>query len=127
MNRRGNALAGLLVVAAIILLATVAFLVGPRLFSGSSAPASPRADGLGTTVVGQVKYAAKDDVCRSNLGQARLAVQVAQTSGEDSLPPSLNDLRLPAQFQACPIGKEPYLYDPTAGTVACPHPGHERY
>ena len=33
-------------------------------------------------------------------------------------------LSLPA---TCPVGEEPYDYDPTTGQIHCVHPGHERY
>lgn len=86
-----------------------------------------RADQKGETVIGQVKARSQDAVCRSNLSQVRAAIAVAKTSGEDVNPASLNELRLPESMLSDPIGKEPYLYDASTGTVKCPHPGHAKY
>lgn len=125
MRRRGQTLVATLVVIAIMGILAVA-LLKPWAVGGTAKPA--RADGKGNTVPGLVKLKAEDTVCRSNLGQVRLAIQVATSSGEDAMPTSLNDLRgLPREFLSCPLGKEPYAYDPTTGTVRCVHPGHEKY
>lgn len=124
MRRRGQTLVATLIVIAIMGILAVA-LLKPWAVGGTAKPA--RADGKGTTVPGLVKLKAEDDVCRSNLGQVRLAIQVAQSSGEDAAPPSITDLKLPKSFLSCPLGKEPYEYDPTAGTAKCVHPGHEKY
>lgn len=114
-----------LIVIAIMGILAVA-LLKPWAVGGTAKPA--RADGKGNTVPGLVKLSAEDDVCRSNLGQVRLAIQVAQSSGEDAAPQSLSELPgLPKSFLSCPLSKEPYAYDPSTGTVRCVHPGHEKY
>jgi hypothetical protein len=46
---------------------------------------------------------------------------------EDQPPADVRETKLPAEFYACPIGKEAYLYDAASGKVQCPHPGHEKY
>ena len=122
--QRGQTLVASLIVIAIILVLAVVLLRGSGAFTG--APASNRADGKGTTVVGAVRYEAKDEVCKSNLGQVRQAIQIAAPLDED-FPATLQDTKLPSEFYACPIGKEPYQYDPATGVVRCPHPGHEKY
>lgn len=123
--RRGQTLVGLLIVIAIMAVLAVA-VMRPWAVGGTAKPA--RADGKGTTVPGLVKLKAEDTVCRSNLEQVRLAIQVATSSGEDTFPASLGELRgLPKDFLSCPLGHEPYAYDPTTGTVRCVHPGHEKY
>ena len=123
--RRGQTLVGLLIVIAIMAILAVA-VMRPWAVGGTAKPA--RADGKGTTVPGLVKLKAEDTVCRSNLEQVRLAIQVATSSGEDTFPASLGELRgLPKDFLVCPLGKEPYAYDPATGTVRCVHPGHEKY
>lgn len=67
-------------------------------------------------------------VCKSNLQQVRMAVQMFHDSDPDGkFPASLADLKLPAQMLVCPDGKEPYQYDPQTGAVHCVHPGHENY
>lgn len=125
MRRRGQTLVATLVVIAIMAILAVA-LLRPWAVGGTAKPA--RADGKGETLPGMVKLKAEDTTCQSNLGQVRLAIQVAMSSGEDTPPTSLQELRgLPANFLACPLGKEPYQYDPSTGTVRCVHPGHEKY
>ena len=124
MRQRGQTLVATLIVIAIMGILAVA-LLKPWAVGGTAKPA--RADGKGNTVPGLVKLKAEDEVCRSNLGQVRLGIQVAQSSGEDAAPQSISDLKLPREFSYCPLGKEPYAYDPSTGTVHCVHPGHEKY
>lgn len=125
MKRKAFTLIEILAVLGIIaVLATIAT-VGLR--STSGAPSS-RKDGKGNTVIGQTMLRAKDEVCRSNVNQVRQMLFAGSTGGEDGYPAQLKDLRgLPKDFELCPIGKEAYDYDPQAGTVSCPHPGHEKY
>jgi hypothetical protein len=113
-----------LVVIAIIGILAVVMLKGSGAFGGQTG--SPRKDGKGQTIIGQTTYRAKDEVCRSNLGQVRMSIQV-NTDSEENHPATLQELKLPAEFSYCPIGKEPYVYDPSSGKVSCPHPGHENY
>lgn len=124
MRQRGQTLVASLVVIAIMGILAVA-LLRPWAVGGTSKPA--RADGLGNSMPGLVKLKTEDTVCQSNIGQVRLMIQ-AQMGGDDTYPASLTELRgLPKEFLSCPIGKEPYQYDPTTGTVRCVHPGHEKY
>lgn len=123
--RKGFSLIEVLAVMAIIAVLAVGATVGMRAFGDSK---SARPDGKGQTVIGQTLYRARDEVCRSNLGQVRQMVYVQSTGGEEGYPTAITDLRgLPKDFTVCPIGKEPYRYDPAVGSVACPHPGHEKY
>jgi hypothetical protein len=121
---RGQTLVATLVVITIIAVLSVALWKGSGAFGGPGP--SPRKDGKGQTVLGQVQYKAKDEVCRSNLGQVRMAITL-NTDTDENHPASLQDLKLPKEFSFCPIGKEGYVYDPADGTVTCPHPGHEKY
>ncbi len=114
-----------LVVGAIILVLVIVLFKGTALFGGKPLP--PRKDHLGTTVLGQARYAAKDDVCRSNLGQLRQAIQVYETTNEDHPPTQMSDTKIGSEFYECPIGHEKYQYDPNTGQVHCVHPGHENY
>lgn len=86
-----------------------------------------RADQEGNTVVGQSLARAKDEKCMENLRQIRLAIEVSRTSGEDTFPPDLKSLKLPAEMLHDPIDKVEYEYDPENGTVKCNHPGHKKY
>lgn len=121
MKRGQTLVASLIVLVIIAILAVV-------VFNGSlGAGKSTRKDGLGTTIPGKVKAAARDDVCRSNLNQVRMAIQIERSTADDAPPASLKDLRLSEEFLKCSIGQEPYEYDPETATVKCPHPGHEKY
>lgn len=122
MNRKGQTLVATLIVLVIIGMLAVVMMNG-SLGAGQSS----RKDGLGTTIPGKVMYGAKDDVCRSNLNQARGAIVIAKMDNDDKPPASKDDLRLSASFLSCPIGKEPFEYDPEEGTIKCVHPGHEKY
>ncbi|HEY0866195.1 MAG TPA: prepilin-type N-terminal cleavage/methylation domain-containing protein [Fimbriimonas sp.] len=124
MSRKGQTLAAMLIVIVIIAILAAVMYVGPGVLGGKKE--SPRADKMGNTTMGLSKLQAEDEVCRSNLRQLRSAIQVVQMS-EDRFPTSLMEVPSGASMSACPIGKEPYAYDPMSGTVSCPHPGHENY
>ena len=68
---------------------------------------------------------AKEVQCMSNLRSVRQGI-VMYKSQNETLPPSLKDLKMGmgADFFKCPVGGEPYQYDPITGAVRCPHPGH---
>ena len=118
-RRRGQTLVASLIVIVIIAILAVTLLGG----SGKSS----RADGLGKTLPTQVKLKAKDEACKSNLSQVRSAILIARTNADDAPPVDLSETRLGADFLKCPIGGESFVYDASAGTVTCPHPGHEQY
>lgn len=122
--RSGQTLAASLIVIVIIAILAVVLMKGTGAFGPSQ---SPRADGRGTTVPGLVKAKAEDTVCRNYLGQLRASLQIAKMDNDDQWPATLQDSRLGSSFYACPMGKEPYSYDPASGQVRCPHPGHEKY
>lgn len=124
MNQKGQTLAALLVVVAIIALLAGALYFGSGMFGTPKEP--PRADKLGTSMPALSKLKAQDDVCMSNLQQVRTAVQMARMSDEQP-PTSLDDIPSVKSLVYCPIGHEHYNYDPSTGRVTCPHPGHENY
>ena len=125
MKRRtaGNTLASTLVVIAIIcILAAVYYL--PR--GGESA----RKDGKGVTTVGATLMAAKDEKCRSAMSQIKQLIYVQNETGGDDAdkPKTIDEIRgLPESMKRCPIGNEPYVFDPVTQTAHCVHPGHEKY
>jgi len=121
MRRRGAVLASLLLAAAIVLVAVVAYLLWPKRQTAAARP-----DGLAHTTLGAARMAAKDTECRSNLQQARQALRLYLASSDEP-PASLEELKLPAAMTRCPVGGEPYVLDPNGPTVRCVHPGHEGY
>ena len=114
---RGLNLIELLVV--LVVIVAVAAYVWPR-YIGGKASGPTRYSGPVTQ--------ARDTVCRSNLTQARTSIQALSASDPDGRPPqSITDLGLPTEMQRCPVGGEPYRYDPSTGRIQCSHPGHEGY
>ncbi len=125
MRQRGQTLVATLIVIAIMGVLAVAML-RPWAVGGTAKPA--RADGKGDSVPGLVKLKADDTVCMSNIAQVRQFIQIARGNADDQPPATLAEIQgLPKEFLSCPLGKEPYQYDPTTGTVRCVHPGHEKY
>jgi len=118
-------LVGLLVAIAVLVLLGLVFVFGGFGLGGNPSNYQ-RKDNIGETVVGRSIARAKDEKCRDYLRQVRQALEIANPTGDE--PPSdLGDLRLGREFLECPLGKEPYRFDPAAGTVGCVHPGHEKY
>lgn len=118
LARSGQTMIGLLVVIVIILGLTLWFMYPSRQAKKGGAPQRSTAT--------QVKDKAEDVVCRNNLRQIRMAIQTDVMSGEPP-PKSLAELHYPAESLRCPVGGEPYRYDPRTGQVHCVHPGHERF
>jgi hypothetical protein len=113
-------LIGLLVVLVIIMLLYRNELGGP-VGGGSNVPGGAR-----TTLGGSVNRA-ESTVCRNNLAQLRAAIGIYQ-GNNGSYPPSLPVLQSNVSLAlTCPVGDEPYGYDPYTGTVHCVHPGHESF
>lgn len=121
MRNRGQTIVASLIVVAIILVCVVILFKG----TGDTKPV-PKADGRGTTVLGNVRASAQDEVCRANLGQTRQFLQVAKSNDEDTKYTSVADIPGAKSYSTCPVGKEPYTID-EFGTIKCPHPGHEKY
>lgn len=125
-TRAGRGMIEMVVVAAVVLVGVIVYVNGG--FPGLTGKAADkRKDGVGETVVGRSLAAGKDTKCQSNLKQVRMAIQIGTDPVEEVAPSSLKDLKLGADYEACPLGKEPYLYDPATGQVKCVHLGHENY
>ncbi|MCC6404386.1 MAG: hypothetical protein IT207_10305 [Fimbriimonadaceae bacterium] len=124
MKRLGRGLVGVLASVVILVGLAVVFSVGSGIF-GEKVP--ERKDKQGETLVGRSILRAKDTKCISNLGQVRQAIETNKDPVDDVNPADLGSIGLSPDFLKCPIGKEPYTYDPSTGKVSCPHPGHEEY
>ncbi len=110
-------LIGLLIVIVIIgILISMYGMPGGGGGSSSTAPVS---------IAGGAKQRAEDVLCRNNLQQLRAAIQIYQGNNQTN-PPSLDSLNSGVTL-SCPVGGEPYGYDPATGQVHCVHPGHESY
>jgi len=112
-------LIGLLVVIVIIGILFALYAGGP---GGGS---SPGAGGSPITTLGGAKGRAQDVLCQNNLQQLRYAISIYQ-SNAGTAPPSLASLQSHVS-QTCPVGGEPYQYDPRSGQVRCAHPGHSDF
>lgn len=121
MKRRGFTLIATLITVAIICVLMVVMMQGT-----GGGDFAQRKDGMGKTMPTASRAAAEDSVCRSNLQQVRQGLQIAMI-GTDEHPASIEDAHIGQQFYSCPLGHEPYKYDPQTGEVHCVHPGHERY
>lgn len=124
-DESGNwTLIGLLVAIAIGL-ALVVFVLLPKMMPGEQARniglVQPKA---GQTVVGAAMDKGKETECSSNLRQIRTVIDAARASG-DQLPATLQDMKL-GSITTCPMSGQAYQYDPNAGQVKCPTPGHEK-
>ena len=125
-NRIQRETRGQTIVASLIVIAIICILAVVALRGNFGEGKSPRKDGMGITAPGLVRAMAIDTKCQSNLGQVRMALGMKQTT-EEEFPASIDETRLGASFYKCPLGGEPYKYDPATGTVTCPHLGHEKY
>jgi type II secretory pathway pseudopilin PulG len=114
-RRRGQTLVGILIVL-VILLALAAYFFYFR---------APKKGGPPEAIPKAAMNRAHDVECQNNLQQIRAAIQMAQMDGAN--PPDLPSLNLGENFLKCPVGGEPYRYDPQTAQVGCAHPGHEKF
>ena len=69
-----------------------------------------------------------DSVCLQNIGSVRQCIKAEEATDDEKHPTALTAIKsLTPDLRACPVGKEPYTYDPATGEVHCAHPGHEKY
>ena len=126
VRRRRRETEGQTIVASLIVLAIICLLAVVALRGNFGEGKSPRKDGLGITAPGLVRAMAIDENCRSNLNQVRMAIGMKQTT-DDAFPQTIEEAGIGSGFYKCPLGKEPYQYNPSDGTVKCPHLGHEKF
>ncbi len=81
--------------------------------------------GTSVDTLGGSVQEARGTVCKNNLAQLRTAISLF-SDANGRYPNSLEELDAGISL-SCPVGGEPYEYDPATGTVNCVHPGHERY
>jgi len=94
------------------------------MYAGGPGP-GPSGSGGAATTLGGAKERANAVLCRNNLSQLRAAVAV-YVSNAGPNPSSLQELQAGVSL-TCPVGGEPYQYDPGSGRVRCVHPGHEGF
>jgi hypothetical protein len=92
---------------------------------GSGSGLSPNVEGEPTSIPGKARDEAESVVCRNNLGQVRAAIANYQATN-GTFPPDLPSLQVGVPL-TCPVGGEPYQYDPNTGQVNCTHRHHEGY
>ena len=95
------------------------------MYSGGLGPGPSPQPGSAATTLGGAKERANAVLCRNNLSQLRAAV-AAYAANAGGSPSSLQELQAGVSL-TCPVGDEPYQYDPASGRVGCIHPGHENY
>jgi len=87
--------------------------------------------GKGSGKPGEAKTpmtAAHDSECLQNLGSVRQCIKAEEATDDEKHPASLIAIKsLTGELRQCPVGKEPYAYNPATGEVHCTHPGHEKY
>ena len=115
--KRGFSLVEIMVVI-VIIAALAAWLLPKYLSAGKSADGKTTASPM---------QAARGIECTNNLQQIRSSLQMVSASDERP-PQTLTELPgLPSTMLKCPVGGMDYIYDPAAGKVGCPHPGHQAY
>lgn len=123
MKTKGHTLVGLLAAMAIVAILAAGMYTGGFGLLGTH---KERPDGEGRTIIGRSVARAKDHQCAEYLKQVRMAIGMAQI--DEYMPEKIEELPgITRKLTKCPIGSEPYQYDPVSATVTCPHPGHEHY
>lgn len=122
--RGGSSMIGVAVSMLIVVVAVMFFVMGGFGLLGGEKHERP--DGKGETLVGRIRYKTEDTVCKQQLDQVRQMVMI-ETDSDEVKPSTLKDAGVSDTYAKCPIGKEPYEYNPQTGKVKCPHPGHEDY
>jgi hypothetical protein len=120
--RRAFSLVEIMVV--VVILMIVAAVLLPRYLRGGNTTAGKAIQGPQTPI-----QRAHEVDCLNFRNQIRQAWQMAAGAGgeEGEKPRSLADLKrygISDEMTRCPVGHEPYLFNPETGEVKCQHPGH---
>jgi hypothetical protein len=138
-NERGSwSMIGILISVAIMLILTIILMGGPQIFSAKAKLPDVNSPNFGNQRGGisggvggaiAVRNRALDERCADNLRQLRQGIQINFNSVDNKYPASLADVIQvsPGLSATCPVGHEPYSYDPSNGSVKCVHPGHEGF
>ncbi len=128
-NERGNlSLVGLLAGVAIIGL-LMYFVLLPKLNTSTNRAVK---EGLVKPKDGQSVYSAamdkgKETECMSNLREIRQMIHMEKDANPGGqLSGTLQEMKAPNEMMSCPVSKQRYVYDPTAGTVRCVTEGHDK-
>lgn len=116
--RRAFSLVEILVV--VVILAILAAFLMPHYLGGSKTAGGRRIE--------SPKERGQGVACMNNLQQIRMSLSISASGDEENRPKSLAEIKgLPSEMLRCPVGGEPYQYDPKTGKVWCTHPGHEQF
>jgi hypothetical protein len=110
-----------ILIVAVIIIALAAFLM-PLYLKGGRGPGGKRGE--------SPMQRGHSVECINNLSQLRQAYQLATAGGdEDGKPQSIAEFArgIPQGMLRCPVGGQPYSFDPASGRLWCVQPGHERH
>ncbi len=119
MKRRGFSLVEILVV--VVILLVIMAILAPRYLGGGKGP--------GGKPIESPMQRGRSAECINNLSQLRNGYRIATLEDDAQKPTTLREVGrgFPESMFSCPVGKQPYSYDPTAARIWCVQPGHERY
>lgn len=117
--RRGFSLVEILVV--VVILMVLLAILAPRYLGGGKRP-----DGK---PIESPMQRARSTECINNLSQLRQGFRLATLEEDAARPQTLREVGrgFPESMFSCPVGKQPYRFDPNTGQIGCPQPGHESY
>lgn len=104
-----------------IIVIVVTMLYGRQSPMGGGGVTSP--SGQAQTAPGAALEQARAVECQQNLRGLRQMISAYRIDNEQP-PLTLAELRV-GSATSCPVSGNPYVYDPTTGTVRCTTPGHE--
>jgi type II secretory pathway pseudopilin PulG len=120
------ALIELLVVLVIVVLVLYFYLGGTKQSADLLAGSGGRSGAGGArSTPGVALEQAEGVACRNNLQNLRVAIAAYQAQ-YGGFPPDLEGLQAGVSL-TCPVGGEPYQYDPATGKVHCTHARHEAF